>query len=38
LDTWDRLAAFVQRWGEDSGTHEAWSHGLDSGDFLDRGE
>ena len=26
------------RWGEDSRTHEAWSHGLDRGDFLDYGE
>ena len=25
-------------WGEDSQTHEAWSHGLDRGDFLDHGE
>ena len=26
------------RRGEDSRTHEAWSHGLDRGDFLDHGE
>jgi len=35
-DRGDQLAA--AHWGEDSRTHEAWSHGLDRGDFLDRGE
>jgi len=35
LDAGDRLA---RRWGEDSRTHEAWSHGLDRGDARDAGE
>ncbi|MDQ0289681.1 hypothetical protein J3R75_001788 [Oligosphaera ethanolica] len=42
LDSWERRrpggTAWRQRCGEDSRTHEAWSHGLDRGDFLDHGE
>ena len=33
-----RRLFLLRCWGEDSVTHEAWSHGLDRGDFRDRGE
>ena len=33
-----RHLAAAARWGEDSLTHDALSHGLDRGDELDRGE
>ena len=37
LGLWGRLGDCAH-WGEDSRTHEAWSHGLDREDFLDHGE